>query len=235
MKKDFVKGMSHGVPIMLGYLSVSFGFGIMAVSKGLTPLWATLISLTNVTSAGQAAGVDIIAAAGGLLEMALVQLTINLRYSLMALSLSQKLDNSFTTPHRLAASYSITDEIFAVCASQPGLLTPAYMYGMIFVAVAGWVTGTALGAAAGELLPTALSNAMGLLLYGMFIAIVVPPCKKERGVLFTALLAAAMSILLKYTFKSLSGGFSIIICAVAASLAGAWLFPMKENGEGGTE
>ena len=111
MKKDFIRGMTHGIPIMLGYLSVSFGFGITAVSKGISALWASLISLTNITSAGQAAGVDIIAAGGTLLEMVLVQITINMRYSLMALSLSQRLDKKFTTPHRLAASYGITDEI----------------------------------------------------------------------------------------------------------------------------
>ena len=134
---------------MLGYLSVSFGFGITAVSKGISALWASLISLTNLTSAGQAAGVDIIAAGGALLEMVLVQITINMRYSLMALSLSQKLDKRFTTPHRLAVSYGITDEIFAVCSAQDGLLTPAYMYGMIFVATLGWTAGTVMGAMAG--------------------------------------------------------------------------------------
>ncbi|ADU23492.1 MULTISPECIES: AzlC family ABC transporter permease [Ruminococcus] len=235
MKKDFVRGMSHGVPIMLGYLSVSFGFGILAVSKGLSALWATVISLTNVTSAGQAKGVEMIAAGSTLLEMALVQITINIRYSLMALSLSQKLDKRFTTPHRLAASYSITDEIFAVCSAQEKPLTPAYMYGMIFVAVLGWVSGTAMGAAAGELLPAAVSNAMGIVLYGMFIAIVIPPCKKERGVLAVSLTAVVLSLLFRYLFTSVSGGFAMIICAVAASLAGAWFFPVKETEEGGKE
>ena len=233
MKKDFVRGMSDGVPIMLGYLSVSFGFGILAVSKGISAVWATIISLTNVTSAGQAQGVEMIAACSTLIEMALVQLTINIRYSLMGLSLSQKLDKSFTTPHRLAASYGITDEIFAVCSAQKQLLTPAYMYGMIFVAVLGWVSGTAMGAAAGELLPAAVSSAMGLVLYGMFIAIVIPPCKKERGVLAVSLGAVVLSLLFKYVFTSVSGGFAMIICAVAASLAGAWLFPVEETEESG--
>ena len=230
MKKDLLKGMSHGVPIMLGYLSVSFGFGITAVSKGLSALWASLISLTNMTSAGQAAGVDIIAAGGTLLEMVLVQITINMRYSLMALSLSQKLDKRFTAAHRLAASYGITDEIFAVCSAQSSPLTPAYMYGMIFVATLGWVSGTAMGAAAGSLLPPAVSGAMGLVLYGMFIAIVIPPCKKERGVLIVSLIAVVMSLLFHYVFTKVSGGFAIIICAVAASAAGAWLFPVKQDG-----
>ena len=143
--------MSHGIPICLGYLSVSFGFGILAVSKaGLSVLEAAVISATNLTSAGQKAGIDVIAAGGTLIEMILLQLTINIRYSLMALSLSQKLDRRFRTPHRLLASFGITDEIFAVCSAQQTPLTPAYMYGMILIAAAGWVTGTALGAAAGE-------------------------------------------------------------------------------------
>lgn len=232
MKKDFLKGMSHGIPIMLGYLSVSFSFGIMAVGKGISPLWTTLISLTNLTSAGQAAGVDVIAAAGTLIEMILVQITINMRYSLMALSLSQKLDKSFTTPHRLAVSYGITDEIFAVSYAQEGMITPAYMYGLILVATVGWVTGTAMGAIAGQLLPSSISGVMGLMLYGMFIAIVVPPCKKERGVLMVSLGSIALSLMFKFVIKGISEGFVIMICAVAASAAGAVLFPVKDEDGG---
>ncbi len=230
MKKEFLKGMSHGIPIMLGYLSVSFSFGIMAVGKGISPLWTSLISLTNLTSAGQAAGVDIIVAAGSLIEMILVQITINMRYSLMALSLSQKLDKRFTTPHRLAASYGITDEIFAVCAAQETPLTPAYMYGMILIATIGWVMGTVMGAVAGQLLPASVTSVMGLMLYGMFIAIVVPPCKKERGVLAVSLGAIAMSLLFKYVIKGIPSGFVIMICAVAASAVGAVLFPVQDEG-----
>lgn len=230
MKKEFLKGMSHGIPIMLGYLSVSFSFGIMAVGKGISPLWTSLISLTNLTSAGQAAGVDIIVAAGSLIEMILVQITINMRYSLMALSLSQKLDKRFTTPHRLAASYGITDEIFAVCAAQETPLTPAYMYGMILIATIGWVMGTVMGAVAGQLLPASVTSVMGLMLYGMFIAIVVPPCKKERGVLAVSLGAIAMSLLFKYVIKGIPSGFVIMICAVAASAVGALLFPVQDEG-----
>lgn len=230
MKKEFLKGMSHGIPIMLGYLSVSFSFGIMAVGKGISPLWTSLISLTNLTSAGQAAGVDIIVAAGSIIEMILVQITINMRYSLMALSLSQKLDKRFTTPHRLAASYGITDEIFAVCAAQETPLTPAYMYGMILIATIGWVMGTVMGAVAGQLLPASVTSVMGLMLYGMFIAIVVPPCKKERGVLAVSLGAIAMSLLFKYVIKGIPSGFVIMICAVAASAVGAVLFPVQDEG-----
>lgn len=231
MKSNFLRGMYHGIPIALGYLSVSFGFGIMAAKAGLSVLAASAISATNLTSAGQAAGVDIIVASGTIIEMILVQLTINIRYSLMALSLSQKLDRKFTAPHRLAASYGITDEIFAVCSAQKQPLTPAYMYGMILVAFVGWVTGTALGAEAGQLLPAAVNSAMGIVLYGMFLAIIIPPSKKQKSVLVVVIAAAAVSILFKYVFTMVSVGFAVIISAVAASLVGAALFPVKDEEE----
>lgn len=229
MKSNFIRGMSHGIPIALGYLSVSFGFGIMAAKAGLSVLAASVVSATNLTSAGQAAGVDIIAAGGAVIEMILVQLTINIRYSLMALSLSQKLDRKFTAPHRLAASYGITDEIFAVCSAQKEPLTPSYMYGMILVAFVGWVSGTALGAGAGQLLPAAVNSAMGIVLYGMFLAIIIPPSKKQKSVFIVVLTAAAVSVLFKYVFTMVSGGFAVIISAVAASILGAVIFPLKDE------
>lgn len=231
MKSDFVRGVSHGIPIALGYLSVSFGFGIKAVSSGLSVLEASAISAFNLTSAGQAAGIDIIAAGGTLIEMILVQLTINIRYSLMGLSLSQKLDRKFTTPHRLLASYGITDEIFAVCSAQPNLLTPAYMYGMILTAMIGWVTGTFMGASAGQLLPSSVSSALGIVLYGMFLAIIVPPSRKHKNILFVVAVAAGLSIIFRYLLKSVSSGFSVIICAVLSSGLGAFLFPIEDESE----
>lgn len=229
LKSDFLRGVSHGIPISLGYLSVSFGFGIKAVNAGLSVIEASLISATNLTSAGQVAGVDIIALGGTILEMILVQLTINIRYSLMALSLSQKLDNKFTLPHRLLASYGITDEIFAVCSAQKQKLTPSYMYGMILVSAVGWISGTALGAAAGQLLPESISSALGIVLYGMFIAIIVPPAKKQRSVLLVVIISAIISIIFKYLITFVSSGFSVIICALIASATGALLFPVKEE------
>ena len=232
MKSKFLRGITHGIPICLGYLSVSFGFGILAVKAGLSVFQAAAISATNLTSAGQKAGLDVIAAGGAIIEMILLQLTINIRYSLMALSLSQKLDKRFTTPHRLLASYGITDEIFAVCSAQKEPLTPAYMYGMIFIAAVGWVTGTALGAAAGEILPAAVSTAMEIVLYGMFIAIVIPPAKKQHGVLFAAVIAAALSVMFKFAVPVLSEGFAMMISAIASALLTALIFPVKdEKGE----
>ena len=228
-KSNFFRGMLHGIPIGLGYLSVSFGFGILAVKSGLSVWEATLISLTNLTSAGQAAGVEVIASHGTLLEMILVQLTINIRYALMALSLSQKLDKTFTFPHRMLASYGITDEIFGVCSAQPEMLVPAYMYGMILISTIGWVLGTFLGAFSGELLPESVSSALGIVLYGMFLAIIVPPSRKQKSIFCVVLTAGILSILCKYLIPALSGGFAVILCAVTASVLGAILFPREEE------
>ncbi len=231
MKQHFTRGLLHGIPIALGYLSVSFGFGILAVRAGLAVWQATLISAACVTSAGQVAGVGILASGGGLAELALVQLTINLRYALMSLSLSQKTAESFSLPKRLLASFGITDEIFAVCAAEPVPLTFSYMAGVILVSVAGWLAGTALGAAAGEILPERISAALGIVLYGMFIAIVIPAARRRRSVLFAALSAAAIHLLLRFLVPSLSGGFSVILATLAASSASALLFPTEGKKE----
>ena len=224
--------MADGLPIMLGYLSVSFAIGIKAAATGLTTLEAAFISLTNITSAGQAKGIEVIAANGTIIEMILVQLIINIRYSLMGLTLSQRLDPEFKLKHRLLASYGITDEIFILCASRKEPLRPAYMYGMILVAAAGWVAGTAMGAAAGQLLPDVVAGALGIMLYGMFLAIIIPPARKERSVLCVVIAAALFSLLFAELIKVVPNGFAMIISAVAAAALGAAVFPVKdESGE----
>lgn len=231
MNKPFFRGLRDGIPIALGYFSVSFGFGILCINLGLSILAAAGISLTNLTSAGQVAGVGIIAAGGTLIEMALTQLVINLRYSLFAISLSQKLDSSFTTPHRIAASFGITDEIFAVTYAQEGKVKPAYMYGVILISALGWVGGTALGAAMGQILPEMVSSAMGIMLYCMFLAIFVPPARKDRGVLMAVIVAALCSILFNTVLTFVSGGFAVIISALVSAALCALLFPVAEKEE----
>ena len=224
----FLTGLRDGIPIGLGYLSVSFTFGIMAASYGIPLGYTLLISMTNLTSAGQLAGIGIIHAGGGLAEMALTQLVINLRYALMSLSLSQKLDGGFNLFHRLAVSFGITDEIFAVASSKKGDVSPRYMYGLIMIPYIGWAAGTALGTLAGNLLPEILRNALGIALYGMFIAIVVPPAKKRPKLLAVIGIAVGLSCLIRFVpvFSFISDGFSIIICTLIAATAGALLFPV---------
>lgn len=227
----FSTGLKDGIPIALGYLSVSFGFGITAVNGGLSPLAAVLISLTNLTSAGQVAGLDVIFNNGSFLEMALTQFTINIRYFLMSLSLSQKLGQKFSLPHRLLSSFGITDEIFGVASSKREPLNPIYMYGLILLPFIGWSLGTLLGAVAGNILPKSVNDALGIAIYGMFVAIVLPPAKREHGVLLASLISIAVSLALAFIplFSFITSGFAIIISALVAAVAAAILFPLKEE------
>ena len=231
MNRNFLKGVKHGIPIALGYLSVSFTFGMKAVGDGLTWTQAVLISMTNVTSAGQFAGLPLMLAQASLIETALTQFIINLRYALMGVSLSQKLDPSMTTPHRMAFSFCNTDEIFAVASSQPEKVGKWYLYGLMSTPWLGWALGTLLGAVAGQLLPEFLRTALGIAIYGMFLAIILPPARKEHPVRVVVLIAVGMSLCFRYlpVLNQLSSGFVIIICAVAASAVGALLFPVKEG------
>ena len=226
-QNSYLYGLNKGLPIGLGYLSVSFGFGITAVGMGIDPIGTILISLTNLTSAGQVAGIGIIAACGTLIEMILAQLIINMRYCLMGLALTQKLDNSFTTPHRMITSFAITDEVFAVAAAERGLIGRRFMYGLITLPPVGWTLGTALGVYAGQILPSDVCAALGLAIYSMFIAIIVPPAKADKGVLCAVIIASAMSCVFYYIplFNGISQGFSIIICAVTASGIMAYIAP----------
>lgn len=231
MNRLFLKGLKHGVPIGLGYLSVAFTFGIKAVADGLSPAQALLISMTNVTSAGQFAGLPLITAQASMIEVALTQLVINLRYALMSLSLSQRLDGTMTTPRRLIFSFMNTDEIFAVASSQPEKVGKTYLYGLMVAPYLGWALGTILGAVAGQLLPEFFRTALGLAIYGMFLAIILPPARKERPVRVVVLAAIAMSLMFCYlpVLNQVSSGFVIIICAVTASAMGALLFPVGEE------
>ncbi len=226
-QNSYLYGLNKGLPIGLGYLSVSFGFGITAVGMGIDPIGTILISLTNLTSAGQVAGIGIIAACGTIIEMILAQLIINMRYCLMGLALTQKLDGSFSTLHRMITSFAITDEVFAVAAAERGLIGRRFMYGLITLPPIGWTLGTTLGVFAGQILPSDVCAALGLAIYSMFIAIIVPPAKSDKGVLFAVIIASAMSCAFYYIpiFDGLSQGFSIIICAVVASLIMAYIAP----------
>lgn len=233
MNGNYRRGLLHGLPIALGYISVSFAFGIQATSLGLSPLQATLISLTNMTSAGQLAGLQLMATGAPLMEMALTQLTINLRYALMSLSLSQKLDGTMNTLHRLLLSFGNTDEVFAVASQQPGKIGRAYLYGLTNGPWLGWTLGTLLGALAGSVLPEAVTNALGIAIYGMFIAIVLPPFRRQGEVRVVVIISVALSCLMTLlpALNFISDGFRIILCAIVASALGAWLMPQPEEDE----
>lgn len=231
---NYTYGLKKGIPIALGYLSVSFGFGISAVEKGIAPLGAVLISLFNLTSAGQVAGVTVMVAMGTIMEMIASQLVINLRYSLMGIALTQKLSEGFTLFKRLIVSFGITDEVFVMAASEKGQVTPSYMYGLITLPILGWTLGTFLGAFSGTFLPGSVREALGLAIYSMFVAIIVPPARDSKSVALTVVISSLMSCLLfyvPYLKAHISGGFAIIICALMASLFVAKVCPVKESEE----
>ena len=213
------KGLKDGLPIGLGYLSVSFAFGIFAVGQGLLPAEVLLMSMTNLTSAGQFSAVPIIAGGGSFIELAFLQLVINLRYALMSVSLSQKLENGVRVPQRLLISFGVTDEVFGVAISQPDRLPARYFYGLITLPYVGWSVGTLVGALAGNILPPLLMSALGVAIYGMFIAIVLPVVKKSTATMLCVLLALGIRCVFYYlpALQNVPDGFAIIVSAAAAS------------------
>ncbi len=230
----FAKGAKHGLPILLGYLSVSFAFGMLAVENGM-PLWApVLISLSNFTGTGQFVGANLWAQGAALTEIGFTILIINLRYLLMSLSLSQRLSDKVTMWQRLLIAFGDTDEIFGVSMQQRAPLTFGYMMGLILVSYAGWVGGTVAGVFASAALPASVSSALGIAIFAMFIAIVVPPAKEVRPVTMVVLAAVGLSCLFRWVpgLNRLSGGWVIIICGVAAAAVGALRYPACSMTEG---
>lgn len=230
-KNTFLKGITDGIPICLGYLSVSFAFGIFSVESGLSILEALLISMTNVTSAGQLAAVPIIAGGGAFIELAATQFIINLRYALMSVSLSQKLDSNVRLRDRFIIAFVNTDEVFAVASSNSGEVKRGYLYGLILTPYLGWALGTLVGAVAGNILPAIVISSLGVAIYAMFVAIVVPEAKKHHSTAMCVLFAIALSCAFNFApiLKSIPQGFVIIICAVVSSALFAITHPIPES------
>lgn len=226
---DFKKGIKDGLPICFGYLSVAFAFGIFATGNGISILESLIISMTNVTSAGQLSAVPIIANGGTLIELAMTQFIINVRYSLMSVSLSQKFDRSIRLKDRFLIAFVNTDEIFGVASSQPKKLSRQYMYGLIITPYLGWSSGTLIGALAGDIFPPIVTSALGVAIYGMFIAIVLIPSKKSKPTALCVLFAIALSCAFYFipALHKIPQGFTIIICAVIASTLFSIIAPIK--------
>ena len=230
-RRWFRLGLSAGIPICLGYFAVSFALGIAAREADITALQATLMSLTCVTSTGEYAAITLIGSGAVYLEMAVTQAIVNMRYLLMSTALTQKLAPKTSFLHRLCLSYCMTDELFGISIAQEGKLCPWYTYGATIVAVFGWCAGTCLGVIVGNILPARLVSALGVALFGMFVAIVVPEMKKTKPVILAVAIAAGVSVLLHYVFTFISAGFSIVISGVVASAITALFFPIKEDTE----
>ncbi|HHW66358.1 MAG TPA: AzlC family ABC transporter permease [Epulopiscium sp.] len=227
---DFSRGFKLGIPIALGYFPVSFTFGLMAVNGGI-PVWlAIFISLSNLTSAGQFAGTSLIISNASLFEIGLTTFIINIRYMLMSLSLSQRITPCMSLLQRCIIAFGITDETFAVASLEEKELTFPFMSGLIVGPFLGWVLGTAVGAIACSILPEQLQSAMGIALYAMFIALVVPTAKKSRAALMVVLTGILISSCLKWIpyISQISDGFRIIAATIVASTVGAIFFPKEE-------
>ena len=236
-KEAYQRGLQLGMPIGIGYFSVSFAFGMMAVGSGLSPLLALAISMTNVTSAGQFAGIQVIAAGGTLLEMTLTMLMLNARYFLMSLALSQKVSKHLTGIQRALMSFCVTDEVFAVASMEKEPITGWYWLGLVTLPYTGWSLGTLCGALISGFLPTSLQDALGIALYGMFIAIIIPAAKHSRAIIMTIGLAVLISCVLYYLplFSHISSGFAVIIVTLVSAGIMAYVAPVTEQKEGSEE
>jgi len=230
-KSCFMKGMRDGVPIALGYFAVSFSLGIAARSAGFTAFQALLMSLFNNASAGEFAAFTLIGAGAGYLEVALMTLVTNARYLLMSCALSQKLDPSLPLRHRMLIGFDVTDEIFGVSIAYPGRLNPLYSYGVFLLALPGWALGTYFGVLMGNILPVRLVSALSVALFGMFIAVFMPPARKEKVI--GALVVVAMFLSWVFStvdfFSFMSEGARVIFLTVAISAVAAVLFPVKDE------
>ena len=242
-RENFRMGMRDGIPIALGYFAVSFAFGMTAVADGMRGMDAVLISATNVTSAGQFAGLGIILGDGSYLEILLSQLVINLRYMLMSFSLAQRMEPDAPLYKRLLMSFGVTDEIFGISITRPGYVRSDFHLGAMAVAIPGWVLGTATGAVMGKLLPAMILSALSVAIYGMFLAIIIPPMEKDHSILGLVLAAMSLSAALAYgpellegalglvsgLLPRLSSGTSVIIVTVFAAALFAWIRPLPQE------
>lgn len=226
----FVKGMKDAIPVCLGYIAVSFSFGIQAKKLGFTLFQAALMSGTNLTSAGQFSGITLIQSGATLFELALTQLIINSRYMLMSGALSQKLDPEEPTRRRMLMAFGISDENFALSFAYPGTLRPVYTYGLMSCTIPGWILGTVLGVLSGDILPASVLDALGLALYGMLIAIIIPPSKKNKVIAGLVIVSMMTNALIDFVpgLKGLSSGMRIILLTLLITAIAAWLFPHKE-------
>ena len=232
---EFVRGLKRGFPICLGYVPVSFTFGLVAVKMGFTPAQATLIALTNMASAGQFAGIRLIEGGAPYIELVITTFVINLRYFLMSLSLSQKVNPEMPFHKRAIMAYCITDEVFALASMEPDEVSFPFFGGLMLTPILGWTTGTLLGAIASNLLSPMLQGCMGIALYCMFIAIIIPPARKSRKVALAVVVAAALSCIFKYVpgISALSqvggGGWAIITAAILGAAICASIKEVKRH------
>lgn len=229
--KWYKKGMQDGIPIGLGYFAVAFTLGIVAKNAGLSAFQAMLAAALTNASAGGYAGFTLIEDNASFLEMAVTQLIVNARYLLMAAALSQKLSPKTSTLHRSLIAFDVTDEVFGISIAVNGTLNPFYNYGAMTVSIPGWALGTGLGVIMGNILPDSLVSALSVGLYGMFLAIIIPPARKNKIIAGIVIVSMALSLAFAKLpiISNLSSGIRVIILTVVISLAAAILFPVNDE------
>lgn len=229
--KFYRKGLKDGIPIALGYFAVAFTLGIVAKNSGLSALETMIAAALTNASAGAYAAFSVIKEDSGFLEMVLTQLVVNIRYLLMAAALSQKLAPKTSTLHRSLVAFDVTDEIFGISIAQKGTLNPFYNYGAATVSIPGWALGAFFGVIMGNVLPSAVVSALSVGLYGMFLAIIIPPARKNKVIALLVIVSMSASLVFAKTpiLMNLSEGMRVIILTVVISLLAAVLFPVKED------
>lgn len=227
-RKIFREGIRDGIPIALGYFVVSFTLGIAARRAGLTPFDGFITSLLNNASAGEYAGFVVMEADAPYLEIALITLVANARYMLMSIVVSQKFAPETSFLHRFFVGFDLTDEIFGITIARKGRLNPFYNYGAMAVALPGWSVGTALGIFAGNILPMNIVSALSVALYGMFLAIIIPPARSERIILGLVALSFGLSFIATNLFSDISSGTRTIFLTILISSLAAYFFPKED-------
>lgn len=229
----FLKGLRDGLPIGAGYFAVAFGLGIAAQKTGMTPLQGFVMSFFNHASAGEYAGVAAIRSGAAYLETAILILVANARYLLMSTALSQKLSPDLSFFHRILIGFSITDELFGISIAYPGFLDPFYMYGAFLTTTPLWATGTAIGITAGNILPDIVVRSLSAAIYGMFIAVIIPPCRTNKRIMIVVLSSFVLSWLMSVipAAAAISEGFRIIILTLIISSLAAVFMPLPDDPE----
>ena len=232
-RNAFLKGCRDGIPIALGYFAVAFSLGITAKAIGLKPIHCMIISVLTHASAGEYAAYTMMALDATYVEMAVMIFIANARYLLMSCAMSQKMAPSLSFLHRLFMGFGITDEIFGICISSPGMINPNYMYGAMITAISAWALGSGTGCFSGSIMPERIVSALSVALFGMFLAIIIPPAKEDKVIavlivvsFVTSYLASKLSL-----FANISSGTVTIILTVVISAVAAILKPHKDENE----
>ncbi len=231
-RQALIEGFRDGTPIGLGYFVVGFSLGIVAKYVGLSPLQGFVISLLNNASAGEYAAFTVIGSDAPYIEIALLTFIANARYVLMSTVLSQKFSPDTPFYHRIFVGFDVTDEIFGISIARGGRwLNPFYNYGAMLTALPGWSLGTACGIVAWNFFSNSAVSALSVALYGMFLAVIIPPARKDKIIGGAVIISFLLSFLAEKFFPDISAGNRTIVLTILIAGAAAILYPVKTRYE----